>query len=152
MFGVLVLAAGVGVALGLLASALARTSEVAIALLPVILLPMVLLGGALFPKHEMTLPVLSEIMPTRWAYEGALLLEAARRPRWSAPPVAVPPGGGAVSAPAPYPMPGAGEDMAESHFLQTDRGSVVQSMLVLSGMLVTCVIGILGILKRRDVH
>jgi len=61
-------------------------------------------------------------------------------------------GGEADGAPASQTAPNEDEDMAESHFPQTNRGSVVQSMLVLSGMLAICTLGILGILKQRDLH
>ena len=49
MFLMLLLTSLVGLAIGLTVSALARTSEVAIALLPLILLPMVILAGVLQP-------------------------------------------------------------------------------------------------------
>src|SRR5205807_2251418 len=101
MFVVLLLTAFVGVALGLLVSALARTSEVAIALMPLILLPMVILGGALFPRHKMPAPALADCMPSRWAYEAMLVLEAEEHA--AAPSVQ----SGAVSAES--------RDMAEAH-------------------------------------
>ena len=53
MFGILVLAAAVGTALGLMISAVARTSEVAIALLPLIILPLLIFGGAMQTLHKM---------------------------------------------------------------------------------------------------
>ena len=53
MFLTLLLTSLVGLAIGLTVSALARTSEVAIALLPLILLPMVILAGVLQPLHKM---------------------------------------------------------------------------------------------------
>jgi ABC-type multidrug transport system ATPase subunit/pSer/pThr/pTyr-binding forkhead associated (FHA) protein len=88
MFGVLVLVSLVGVAIGLLVSVLARTSEVAIALLPLVLLPMVILGGILRPVHKMdviTAPM-SQVMPSRWGFEGMLLLESKERPLKPDPP------------------------------------------------------------------
>ena len=68
-------------------SALARTSEVAIALLPLVLLPMVILAGILQPVHEMgkSTQWLAQAMPSRWAFEGLLLLEVADRPQWTPP-------------------------------------------------------------------
>jgi ABC-type multidrug transport system ATPase subunit len=82
MFLLLLLTALVGLGIGLAISALARTSEVAIALLPLILLPMVILGGILQPVYEMDRPMswLAHLMPSRWAFEGLLLLEANDRP------------------------------------------------------------------------
>ena len=63
-------------------SAMAHTSEVAIALLPLILLPMVILAGCFFqPLHSMNRVVAAcaQIMPSRWLFEPLLLLEAGRR-------------------------------------------------------------------------
>src|SRR5262249_32486667 len=78
MFGVLVLLSLVGVALGLMLSALARTSETAITILPIVLLAMVILAGAMHPVHKM--PSLSRplchAVPLRWSFEGLLLLES----------------------------------------------------------------------------
>ena len=67
MFVSLLLTSLVGVAIGLTVSALARTSEVAIALLPLILLPMVMLAGVMQPVHKMSFPVraLAQVIPSR---------------------------------------------------------------------------------------
>jgi ABC-2 type transport system permease protein len=77
MFGLLWLTAMVGVSLGLLVSAAARSSETAIALVPLLLLPMVILGGMMRKLHEMPDLVrgLAHLMPSRWAFEGLLSLE-----------------------------------------------------------------------------
>ena len=81
MFLVLLLVSFVGVAIGLTLSSLARTSEVAIGLLPIILLPMIILGGALLHVSELPHPALSYAAPSRWAFEAAFLLEADKQPR-----------------------------------------------------------------------
>ena len=72
MFFILLLVSFVGVAIGLTLSAMARTSEVAIALLPIILLPMIILGGSLRPVHKLPTPIraLSYLVPSRWAFEA----------------------------------------------------------------------------------
>jgi hypothetical protein len=72
----------VGVGMGLLISSLAKTSEVAIALLPIVLLPMVILGGMMKSVHDMNgvMRFASNFTPTRWAYESMVLLEAKERP------------------------------------------------------------------------
>ena len=78
---VLVAASLTGTALGLLISAMSHTTEAAIAFLPVVLLPFILLGGGIKPVHEM--PNLAQsiaaVTPTRWAYEANLLQEARQR-------------------------------------------------------------------------
>jgi ABC transport system ATP-binding/permease protein len=82
MAGILSLSSICGVAVGLSISAIAKSSEVAIAALPLVLLPMVILGGVLKPRHEMDQPMksLSSIMPSRWAFEGVILVESRARP------------------------------------------------------------------------
>lgn len=71
----------VGLGLGLLASSLAPTQMAAISLLPLIVLPMVILGGGMVSLPRMPEPVraLSNVMPTRWGYEALLHLEDAGR-------------------------------------------------------------------------
>jgi ABC transport system ATP-binding/permease protein len=78
---VLIMASLVGTAIGLLISALAPTTEAAIAFLPVVLLPFILLGGGIKPLHEMPKEArwIAAVTPTRWAYEANLLEEARSR-------------------------------------------------------------------------
>lgn len=89
MFVLLLLTALVGTGLGLILSALAETSEVAISLVPLILLPMVILGGIMQPIHRLESPgdVLAEAMASRWSFEGLLQLESEARPSLLAPPL-----------------------------------------------------------------
>jgi ABC-type multidrug transport system ATPase subunit len=77
-FAVLLLASMVGATLGLCVSAISRTTESAIALLPVVLLPIIALGGGMRPIYQMPKAgqVLSRIIPSRWAFEANLLQEA----------------------------------------------------------------------------
>jgi ABC-type multidrug transport system ATPase subunit/pSer/pThr/pTyr-binding forkhead associated (FHA) protein len=92
MFFIVLLTALVGLAIGLTVSSLARTSEVAIALLPLILLPMVILAGVMQPVHKMNPGVraLAHCMPTRWAFEALLLVETKERPPCPPPLIRVP--------------------------------------------------------------
>jgi ABC-type multidrug transport system ATPase subunit/pSer/pThr/pTyr-binding forkhead associated (FHA) protein len=78
---VLVASSFVGAAIGLLISALSPTTETAIAFLPVVLLPFILLGGGIKPLHEMpkTAQWIAAATPTRWAYEANLLQETKDR-------------------------------------------------------------------------
>src|SRR5262249_30021057 len=140
--GLLLLAALVGAAVGLAISAAARSSEAAIALLPVVLIPMVLLGGAVQPRHQMgeASQALAQAAPTRWAFEGLLVSEAAARPTFRPP---APPG-------APRPDR---RDVAEAFFpAGAERGSAPASAAVLGGMLAGGVLLVAGVLRRRDVH
>ena len=111
--------------IGLTVSALARTSEVAIALLPLILLPMIVLAGVLQPVHKMNsaIQMFAQVMPSRWAFEGLLVLEVEDRPTWTPP--AIPPqyprGPAAAGSPAevssaamPRPNPATGAAVTEA--------------------------------------
>lgn len=81
LLAVLLLASLVGTVLGLFISALSPTTESAIALLPLLLLPFILLGGGIQPLHQMpqTARWIAAFTPTRWAYEANLLEEARSR-------------------------------------------------------------------------
>jgi ABC-type multidrug transport system ATPase subunit len=83
VFAVVYAAALAGGGLGLLISATLKTTEAASGILPVLLLPMIVLGGILVPLADLpaiTRP-LAALMPSRWAFEGLVVPEAARRPR-----------------------------------------------------------------------
>jgi ABC-type multidrug transport system ATPase subunit/pSer/pThr/pTyr-binding forkhead associated (FHA) protein/ABC-type multidrug transport system permease subunit len=77
---VLVLAAMVGAGMGICISALAPTTESAIALLPVVLLPVIALGGGMRPAHliDGRFRWLTDLVPSRWAYEANMLQETGR--------------------------------------------------------------------------
>ncbi len=93
-----------GGAVGLLVSATLRTTEAATAILPVLLMPMIVLGGVLVPLADLprlTQP-LAAAMPSRWAFEGMVVPEAAARPRLKIPSHAT-----TAAAPAAAPAPSA---------------------------------------------
>ena len=95
-----------GGALGLVVSATLRTTESATAILPVLLMPMIVLGGVLVPLADLpqvTRP-LAAAMPSRWAFEGMVVPEAAARPRMRLPGAAgLPPASTPASAPTAAP-------------------------------------------------
>jgi ABC-type multidrug transport system ATPase subunit/pSer/pThr/pTyr-binding forkhead associated (FHA) protein len=105
VFTMLYAAALAGGALGLLISATLRTTEAASGILPVLLLPMIVLGGILVPLAD--LPALTQplaaAMPSRWAFEGLVVPEAALRPRIRL--------GGEPTAPRPEPSPAAVDEL-----------------------------------------
>lgn len=78
----LLLSALIGSGIGLCISSRAATTESAIALLPVLLLPVVALGGGLQPTFKLPPAVqgLTYIIPSRWAFESNLVEEARRWP------------------------------------------------------------------------
>lgn len=147
MFGILVLSSLVGLAIGLCVSALSRTSEQAVGMLPLILIPMIILGGVLQTLEQMspTVRVLSNGMPSRWAFESMELLETEHRPAMEA--AGVP--AMQISLVKRHPQ----DDMAERFFATgKTRTSVGTGALALGGMLVLLVGVILGALRLRDVH
>ena len=166
MLLLLLLTALVGLGIGLTVSALARTSEVAIALLPLVLLPMIILAGILQPVHDMNVPMkwLAQVMPSRWAFEGLLLLEVEDRPKWTPPVLPAPPGQSTPHVAPPAGKPTAAisragaeqpkeQDMAERYFPREDeRMGTRASGIALSAMLLLLVGAIHMILQARDVH
>jgi ABC-type multidrug transport system ATPase subunit/ABC-type multidrug transport system permease subunit len=141
MLGLLFLASLAGLGLGLTVSALAKTSEVAIALVPLILIPMVIAGGMMKPVHELKQPVrgFAHAMASRWAFEGMLLLESERTPEWQPP---APPGATVDK-----------QDLAENYFPEgDDRFGIRWSVGALAGMLAALIVAIMAILRLRDVH
>jgi len=82
LFLTLWLAAGAATALGLCASAAVRSAEAANGILPLVILPMVILGGILLPLSELPGPtaLLADALPSRWAFEGVFVAEADARP------------------------------------------------------------------------
>ena len=77
MYITLLLASLTGVGMGLTLSALTKSGEAAVALVPLILIPQIILGGVIMPIHEMNTPmkVLSTLMASRWGYESMLYIE-----------------------------------------------------------------------------
>jgi hypothetical protein len=113
-FLVLLVASMIGAGMGLCISAVARTNEAAIALLPVILLPIIALGGGMRPIYQMPQlgQILSHAIPSRWAFEATLLQEAKAR-MWK-PPVLSPDAlahAQPLKPPNPFSKPGAPELM-----------------------------------------
>jgi len=77
MWGVLLLASLVGLFFGLVVSSLIPNWTTAAAVLLVCFVPMIALGGWLWPLSGKSPPIrmLAAAMPSRWAFEGLLLLE-----------------------------------------------------------------------------
>jgi ABC-type multidrug transport system permease subunit len=89
---VLFLAALAGMAVGLVLSAFSKTPEAAAAALPLVVLPLVILGGSLLPLDELPSPAtfIADLMPSRWAFEGLVVNEALARHECEAPDAASP--------------------------------------------------------------
>lgn len=147
------LTALIGVGIGLVLSSLAKTSEVAIAALPVVLLALFILGGMIKPVNRMNglMRFASNLDPARWAFEALVALDNNERGTMDIPDTKA-----KVVAPAPGQMPAPPVmktvDFAESYFPEEKvrlKISIIGALLILQmGVLVA---GILGILKYRDI-
>ena len=67
----------VGLGMGLTLSALVRSEQAAMALIPLILIPQIILGGVIMPVQRMNAPTqaLAGLMTARWGYEAMLHAE-----------------------------------------------------------------------------
>lgn len=145
LFSFLLLTACIGITIGLVLSALARTSEVAIALLPIVLLGMVIFGGAMEPpiyKRAWVAQALSAINPARWCFEGMILVESHQRQRFDQDLQQV------VESKSSR-----GKDMAERLFPQaTHRSPIGACFVALLVLLALCAAGSPVILRLRDLR
>lgn len=149
LFGFLMLSSLVGVALGLVISAIARNSSAAVSLLPVMLLLMVILGGAMQPVHRMNdaARIVCTAVPSRWAFEGMLLVENEHQPHFHPSPSTLPPYPG-----FPHERM-CQQDIAEYYFPRADqRSSSATCRGSLAVMLCVCLVALLCVLRLRDIH
>lgn len=139
----------VGLGLGLLTSALSPTQMTALSLLPLIVLPMVILGGGMVPLPQMPEPVraMSNVMPSRWGYEAMLHLEGAKRP-FEAPAVMLPEQAAGRQA-AAQSKPSTPSSWAEQQFGEHTH-SLALSVFVLLVTLIALLCGTVVALKSRD--
>jgi ABC-type multidrug transport system ATPase subunit/pSer/pThr/pTyr-binding forkhead associated (FHA) protein/ABC-type polysaccharide/polyol phosphate export permease len=77
MYLVLLLTSLAGLGMGLTLSAVAASTEAAIALVPLLLIPQIILGGVIMPVHQLSEPMraLSSVMAARWGFEALLHAE-----------------------------------------------------------------------------
>jgi len=108
VFVAMFLTAGCGAAIGLIISALVSESKTGILIIPVVLIPQIILSGALIKYEEMNrnldfvytiqqwvsshpdsamparsdlqVPLICELMPTRWSYEALVFAQAKLNP------------------------------------------------------------------------
>lgn len=77
MAGVLVLTSAVGLSLGLLVFSLIRTPSARVAALAIALMAMAVMGGRIWRLSDSgAMATIAAAMPSRWAFEGLLLLES----------------------------------------------------------------------------
>lgn len=151
----------VGVGIGLTLSAFAKSSEAAIGLVPIVLIPVVILAGMLNPLHEMgaLMRVASTAAPLRWGFESLLVTEAGEQRE--GPPVFKEQSKDDYNRLNEEKEEDDGEDLddirrfpdiAHDYFRETERNAVFTGMAVLAVMLSLLITGILLILRSRDVH
>lgn len=91
-FYILYLAALCGVSFGLCLSAMFRSAESVVNWIPLVLIPQIILGGALIEYKEMNqklylrqservIPEICQVMPSRWAYEALMVAQVEQNPR-----------------------------------------------------------------------
>jgi ABC-type multidrug transport system ATPase subunit len=161
--GTLILSSLVGAALGLAISACSSTTESAIALLPVVLLPIIALGGGIRAIYKIPQPArsLSYVVASRWALESNLISEARQRPcgyLGGSPPWDSCPAGGAGVDAAVAQFPDAVSDVGGDRFPAASNGghslrhTFGESMAALGSMLAVLVSSVLVFLRLRDIH
>ena len=154
MFGLMLIASLVGVGFGLAISAISRTTEMAIALVPIVLLFMVIFGGVLPPIYKLpeAIQPIYWVIPSRWAFEGMLVLESDSRKPYTP----------RVQEDTP-PVLALPRDLAEFHFpkqklneanntLEDYRYGPVIGGMVLETLFIVLVAAVAGILRMRDLH
>ena len=163
--GILIVASLVGAALGLAISSRSKSTESAIALLPVVLLPIIALGGGIRAVWKMgdVGQTVSYVVPSRWAYEANLLEEARHEKcgyfqaaHWdSCPPIQGSLGMDAATMVFPEYVAINGDSKAPAQLPEGTKGlrhSYWEGMGALGVMLVVLLSAVLGFLKLRDIH
>lgn len=134
-----------GVGMGLLLSAVVRTTEAAMATVPLLLIPQIILGGAIMPVDRMSEPVwvASHAVMSRWAFEGMLQTEHLSDayelsvddlPRAAAPGLPPPP-------PPPNPL---------DRFFGDSETWLAVDVAVLSAFLFVFLVAVAAALRRRE--
>ena len=156
MLGSMVLSSMCAVALGLVISTAVGSSEAAMALTPIALIPQVVLGGLLVPMtNKGWLKYLMAAMPARWSYEGVMSAERdTLEIAWRIPTCA-PPGNGVLARAPQNLFNCAVEEIARTDsgsggwgFSSWDQPAVANGVLAGMMFLFLLLMGVL--LRRRD--
>ncbi len=156
MLGTMILSSMCAVSLGLLISTAVTSSEAAMALTPIALIPQVVLGGLLVPmSNKGWLKYAMAIMPARWSFEGVMGAERDTLERAWRIPTCAPPGSGVVARNGAHHFNCAIEEIASVvegkgglGFATWDNPLVHNG--ILAGMTVLFLSGVAILLKRRD--
>jgi ABC-type multidrug transport system ATPase subunit/ABC-type multidrug transport system permease subunit len=143
--GVMWICSLAGLGMGLMLSALVRTGEAAIALVPILLIPQVILGGAIMPIDRMNAATaaVSQATIARWGFEAALHIEhRGNAYELSVDELPKPPAPG-LPAPPPPPNP-------LDHFFGARETELGLSVGVLGGFTVVFFGGVCGFLYLQE--
>ena len=155
MLGVLSLTGLAALGHGLMISAIMRTSEAAINVAVIVMVLMLLLGGAFSQVHHRgrASRPFTHLIASRWAFEGLLLLESEARGTFAVQEPAAAPAQSQTRAPG-FVSPQPAVDLAErlSHFPKDQRFGVAWCVAILGAMLVALFTGVIIALKLRDIH
>jgi pSer/pThr/pTyr-binding forkhead associated (FHA) protein len=123
MWGMLAMTSLVGFILGLAFSNPVRSRAAAASVLLICFVAMIALGGWIWPLPKMSAPVqlVAEAMPSRWAFEGLLLLETDQQP---------------ASVISEDPNPATDHDPANEFFPQSERMGPAADAIALMSMLI----------------
>jgi ABC-type multidrug transport system ATPase subunit len=152
MLAFMILTAMCAASIGLLLSSLVVSSEAAMALTPIALIPQVVLGGRMVPMTNK--PWLSWVMalvPSRWAFEGLLAAERVELARSWKVKACVQAGAGIVDGRfncAIEELRNATEGAGGLGFSTYDQPWV--AFTVLEAITIVCVLSVMVLLKRRD--
>jgi ABC-type transport system involved in multi-copper enzyme maturation permease subunit len=152
MLGYMVVTAMCAASVGLLISTLVVSSEAAMALTPIALIPQVVLGGRMVPMTSKPwLEYVMAVIPSRWSFEGLLAAERVELERPWRIRACIPSGAGISEGKF---------NCALEELRNTTEGAgglgfstydlPVVSFAVLAGMTVICVVMVMVLLKRRD--
>lgn len=151
MLVILILTSIVALGIGLIISALVRTSEAATSVSILIMILMILMAGAIVQAHhegQGARPI-THFIASRWAFEGLLLLESDERGSWDIRSPSAPEGPTSGNLQAQKPIE---TNMAERFFPKAQRLGTPISVTILISMLVVLAAGTMSILKLRDIH
>jgi hypothetical protein len=157
MLSTMILSSMCAVSIGLLISTVVQSSEAAMALTPIALIPQVVLGGLLVPMtNKGWLKYVMALMPSRWSYEGVIGAERETLERaWQIPTCVQAAGDGFLQRSEGWVYNCAVEEIASTTSREGGWGfSTWDSPVVANGVLVfmtlASLVGVAALLRRRD--
>jgi ABC-type transport system involved in multi-copper enzyme maturation permease subunit len=152
MLAFMVVTATCAAAIGLLLSTVVTSSEAAMALTPIALIPQVVLGGRMVPMtNKGWLEYVMALMPSRWSFEGLLAAERVELEKSWKIKACVETGTGIVNSKfncALEELRNTAQGSGALGFSTYDEPIVAMGVLMV--MTVACIAAVMFILKRRD--